>query len=41
VVVTDLLSAGDLIRHDPEKLAAAVLDLLPAAAGLRPAEAAR
>jgi uncharacterized cofD-like protein len=28
VVETDLLAPGDLVRHDPEKLATAVLDLL-------------
>ena len=28
IVEADLLAAGDLIRHDPAKLAAAVLDLL-------------
>jgi hypothetical protein len=27
----DLLAAGPRIRHDPDKLAAALLDLLPAA----------
>jgi hypothetical protein len=28
VVETDVLAPGDLIRHAPEKLAGAVLDLL-------------
>jgi hypothetical protein len=31
VVATDLLAEGDLIRHDPMKLAAAVLGLVPRA----------
>lgn len=44
-VATDLLSDGELLRHDPEKLAAAVLDLhhpvrrqRPRASGERPEE---
>ena len=40
LVVADLLAEGDLIRHDPDKLARALLALLPEARGGEAAERA-